>query len=209
MESFMKKLFTLLIIILFGVACGGTTEQPMPMDINIAGKIIITEIKGDKDEIDDYIEIYNTTDQTINIANFYVTDKTPMEEEGNKVILSNSEQVIEANEYLIICVKPEGSYEFRSGVTCLKTEGEIGIGGEESDGIRLKNAEGEVIDEVLAPLQEEDSLKLNDSSLELSANHLDHIQNDSEENWGQTTGITIHFTARDRGTPGARNKFTR
>ena len=201
----MKKLFILLIIILFGVTCGGATEEPM----SVVGKIIITEIKGDKNEIDDYIEIYNTTDQTINIANFYVTDKTPMDEEGKKVTLSNPEQVIEANQYLIICVKPGGSYEFNPEATCLETEGEMGIGSEESDGIRLKNAEGEVIDEVLAPLQEEDSLKLNDSSLELSVNHLDHMQNDSKENWGQTTGERIHLMGRDRGTPGARNTFTR
>ncbi len=187
---------------------GAICERKEPQEQVMAGQIIITEIKGDKDEIDDYVEIYNTTEKTIKIAGFYVTDKLPGEEEGKKVFFVNQDEVIGPNEYLVICVKPGGNYDFSSSIKCAATEGEIGIGGEEEEGIRLKSPSGEIIDEVKAPIVGADSLKLNDASLELSSGHLDHRSNDVKENWGGATQ-SIHSIGADKGSPGARNTFSK
>ena len=173
---------------------------------NTAPAIVITEIKGDSDIVDDYVEIYNAGNSAVDIGGYILTDKN---NETDKVTIANGVS-LGAGEYAVICVKPNGVYDALA-IDCIDLSGGsgegIGIGGEEDAGIMLKDgAGGAVIDAVLAPIMPSDSLKLGDASLQLNSDSLSVTANDQSAHWSAST-ISLG-AGDDKGTPGIANNST-
>lgn len=163
------------------------------------GAIIITEIMNNPavnaDPAGEYFELYNTTNNPINIQSWEIKDDATVTE----VHTIASSLIIPANGYVVIGngAIPNG------GVVMDYTYGNDISLGNGTDGIVIDCA-GTVIDEVIwdngATFPDPSG-----ASMELSITTLNHIDNDLGSNWG--TAVTP-FGDGDLGTPGAINNFT-
>jgi hypothetical protein len=189
------------------VSSTNVTDQVLNTEGNVlpvancapVGSIIVTEIMNNpavnNDPAGEYFELYNTTNNPIDIQSWEIKDEAT----ATEVHTITSSLIIPANGYVVIgnAAIPNG------GVVMGYTYGNDISLGNGTDGVVIDCA-GTVIDEVTwdngATFPDPSG-----ASMELSITALNHIDNDLGSNWG--TAVTP-FGDGDLGTPGAVNNFT-
>jgi len=168
------------------------------------GDIIITEIMQNPDAVPDadgeYFEVYNTTNDPINMFAWELTDTNSTAVLNNKVMgnITNN-TIVPPHGYLVFVTN--GDPVQNGGITADYDFDGSGTGLVNGAGSLTLSAAGVVIDEVAW----DDGVTFPDptgASMELSLSHYNAVDNDDGANWCEAVSP---YGAGDKGTPGADN----
>jgi len=168
------------------------------------GDIIITEIMANPsavpDEDGEYFEVYNTTDEPIDMLAWELTDTNSTAVLNNNVMGSiTNKTVVPANGYLVFCTN--GDPDENGGIQVDYDFDGSGTGLINDGGSLTLTAAGVVIDSVTWDDGTEFPV-VEGASMELSMNHYDATLNDDGANWCEAVSP---YGDGDLGTPGTDN----
>jgi len=167
--------------------CDGDIDEGFTIN---AGDIIVTEIMANpaavRDSFGEWFEIFNARSTDIDLEGWSISD------EGSNSFTISGTLIVPAGSHIVFCINGDIStnggvncdYEYGSGFSLTNSEDEI----------LIKSPDNAIIDKVTYTSGWAPTGK----SMQLCKNHYDHIENDLESNWCEST---VALSGGDYGSP--------